>query len=74
MQRDAAVRELRLAPFIETSYAHVAETAGGPFDPGVFYGSRNIWTFNLGVRVGAGSHRARMGRYGVASAAEHAVH
>jgi hypothetical protein len=67
VQRDAAAGPLRLAPFVEASYARVSETAGGPFDPGVFYGGRGIWTVNLGVRAGAGTHRPRMGRYGVAA-------
>jgi hypothetical protein len=74
VQRDVALAALRLAPFIETSYAHVTETAGGPFDPRVFYGGRDIWTFNVGLRLGAGSHRARMGRYGVAATAASATH
>lgn len=74
LQRDVAMKQVRLGPFVEASYAHVAETAGGPFDPGVFYGSNSIWTLNLGLRVGAGSHRARMGRYGVAAAAASAAH
>jgi hypothetical protein len=74
VQRDAVVGALQLAPFLEASYAHVSETAGGPFDPAVFYGGRSLWTFNLGVRAGAGSHRSRMGRYGVAAAAADHAH
>jgi hypothetical protein len=54
------------APFIEVSVADVVETAGGAFEPVRFYGSRRIATLNAGARLGIGTHRARMGRYGVA--------
>jgi hypothetical protein len=74
LQRDVALDVLRLAPFLEASHARVIETAGGPFDPQVFYGGRSIWTVNAGVRLGAGAHRPRMGRYGVAAAAATADH
>jgi hypothetical protein len=69
LQRDIAWRHGMLAPFIEASYSRVRETAGGLFDPAEFYGGTAIRTLNIGARLGAGAHRPRMGRYGVAAAA-----
>lgn len=57
------------APFVEASLADVRETAGGLFEPERFYGSHRITTLNAGVRLGVGTHRPRMGRYGVADEA-----
>jgi hypothetical protein len=57
---------LHVAPFVEASLADVKETAGGLFEPERFYGGRRITTLNVGARIGAGVHRPRMGRYGVA--------
>ena len=69
LQRAVPARSLRLGPFVEASYARVAETAGGPFDPGLFYGGHGRWTLDIGVRAAAGAHRARIRRYGVAATA-----
>jgi hypothetical protein len=38
------------------------------FDPATFYGAARLWSFSLGVRLGAGMTHSRMGRYGVAAA------
>jgi hypothetical protein len=45
----------------------VGEAAPGLFEPERFYGDTNIWTLNIGARIGVGIHHARMGRYGVAA-------
>jgi hypothetical protein len=55
-----------LSPYVE-----VARAAPSPrnrptvFEPAAFYGAAHIWSLSTGVRVHAGSMRARMGRYGV---------
>jgi hypothetical protein len=66
LEKALPVRGMSAAPFIEASTAHVQETAGGLFEPDLFYGSTRIWTLNIGARLGVGWHPARMGRYGVA--------
>ena len=71
LQRDTGYRGLRVSPFVEASYSDVRETANGLFDPNEFYGATKIWTFNIGARLGVGTHRMRMGRYGVASLDQH---
>lgn len=56
-----------VAPFVEV--ARVASTPGDPagiFDPELRYGARTMWMYSLGLRVRAGMHHPRMGRYGVA--------
>lgn len=60
---------VRAAPFVEASFSHVRAVAGSAFDPAAFYGDTHIWTLNVGVRLGAGWHASRMGRYGAASGA-----
>lgn len=67
VQRDVRWRYGVLAPFVEASYSLVRETAGGVFDPAEFYGGTGIRTLSAGVRMSAGAHRLRMGRYGVAA-------
>jgi hypothetical protein len=66
LEKALPVRGMSAAPFIEASTANVQETAGGLFEPDLFYGSTRIWTVNMGARLGVGWHPARMGRYGVA--------
>ena len=56
----------RLAPFTELSRARVGDRVRGLFAPELFYGSRDIWSMSLGLRLGAGDRHPRMGRYGVA--------
>ena len=56
-----------VAPFVEGSFTHVVGGQDDLFVPEEFYGSNDIWTLNLGARLTVGSHRARMGRYGVAA-------
>ncbi|MEX0907598.1 MAG: hypothetical protein WD054_04650 [Gemmatimonadota bacterium] len=66
LERRATWRGLGAAPFLEASRSHVREIAGGAFDPAAFYGDTRIWTISIGARLTAGTHAARMGRYGVA--------
>jgi hypothetical protein len=60
---------LRLLPFTEVARAVPREVVRpSVFQPRAFYGADALWTAVLGVRVGAGTPHARMGRYGVAAA------
>lgn len=60
--------KIRIAPFVE-----VAKAAPSPvhrptaFEPADFYGASSLWSLSLGLRLHAGTMRARMGRYGVMS-------
>lgn len=74
IERATAAGPVRIAPFVEASFAHVGESEAGVFQPREFYGDDQIWTLNLGARLNAGWHPARMGRYGVAHAAPAATH
>lgn len=56
-------RPVRLVPFVEGSYLWIARVGGGVFDPQVVYGRRQGAILTLGVRIGAGMHMPRMGRY-----------
>ena len=67
VQRQLAWRELRLAPFAETSLAHVGERERGLFERELVYGRSTIWSASVGARVGLGDAHSRMGRYGVAA-------
>lgn len=66
VQRDASWGGLRLAPFVEAAWAHVGVREAGLFDAEEWYGGDEILSLSLGVRLGAGTAPARMGRYGVA--------
>ena len=65
-EADWSVGGLRLAPFTEIARARVGDRVRGPFEPERFYGSRDIWSMSLGVRMAVGDGHHRMGRYGVA--------
>jgi hypothetical protein len=69
IERRMSLGGLHVAPFAEASTSHVRETAGGAFQPEIFYGSNRITTLNAGARLQFGAHRPRMGRYGVAAGA-----
>lgn len=57
----------RVAPFVEGSWLSPrAVVARSVFDPVAHYGARSLWSVTAGVRLGAGTSHARMGRYGVA--------
>ncbi len=60
--------DLRLRPFVEVSYASVALSGPGVFDPVAWYGGTDFWGVSLGVTVGLGrtAFTHLMGRYGVA--------
>lgn len=57
----------RLRPFVEVSYATVAASGPGVFDPALWYGGTNFWGVTLGMTVGLGrtAFTHMMGRYGV---------
>ena len=58
------IGSLRVQPLAEVSYGHIAKVAGGVFDVESLYGADRFWSFTLGVRLGAGMGKHRMGRYG----------
>lgn len=64
-------RSVSAEPFAELARAHVSETLRpSGFDPRQFYGSSQIWSFSIGLKVAFGMSHMRMGRYGVAIAGE----
>lgn len=69
VERAVAWRGLRAAPFVEAALAHVGTVGVSIFDPEAFYGDTRIWSLNAGVRLGAGWHAHRMGRYAPAGPA-----
>src|SRR5262249_29053687 len=56
-------RWANVAPFLEVSYAQPSEelTPSG-FVPRDFYGAPSIWSASVGLRLGLGTMRHRMGR------------
>jgi hypothetical protein len=74
IERGVAFPAFHVAPFFEASWANVRQTAGGAFQPETFYGGNRITTLNAGARLQFGTHRPRMGRYGVAAAAPAGSH
>jgi hypothetical protein len=69
-QRDMSWSGVRIAPYVETSLAHVT-ARDGFFEPKQFYGSENLWSLSAGVRLDVGVRHDRMGRYGVALPVSH---
>jgi hypothetical protein len=57
---------LEVRPLAEVTYARVAKVGGGLIDVEQLYGSRDLWSLTLGVRISAGGVMHRMGRYGAA--------
>jgi hypothetical protein len=70
LQRDVQLNRLRIAPYVETSLAHVT-ARNGFFDPQEFYGSNDLWSLSAGLRLDLGMQHDRMGRYGVALPSMH---
>ena len=66
-----SARALSAEPFAELARAHVSETLRpSGFEPRQFYGSDQLWSFSIGLKVALGMSHMRMGRYGVAIAGE----
>jgi hypothetical protein len=61
---------VRCAPFVEGSWVRIARVGGGVFDPAVFYGREAGFSVSAGVRLSAGMHMPRMGRYSPAARSE----
>jgi hypothetical protein len=58
-----------LAPFVALTVGGArAQRRPAAFDPPAYYGTRSHVQLSLGARIGAGSMRQRMGRYGVLAA------
>jgi hypothetical protein len=59
---------LKADPFLEIERAHVGKRVRlAAFDPVAFYGSDNITSLSVGLRLEVGAMHGRMGRYGVAA-------
>jgi hypothetical protein len=54
---------VRCAPYVEGSWVRIDKVGGGVFDPATFYGRESGFSLNVGVRLSAGMHMHRMGRY-----------
>jgi hypothetical protein len=63
--RFAPVRPLGLAPFVELTVGTVQDRAQGVFVARDFYGTSDVRSLTLGLRVDLGGAMPRMGRYGV---------
>ena len=63
-------QRLRLEGIVEAAHAHVMSVTGIVFDPALFYGRNDLWVLSVGIRVATGVPVHRMGRYGVAMAAQ----
>ena len=62
-----SIRGADASPFVEVTSAHPSEeVTPSAFVPRDFYGASSIWSASAGVRLGIGTMRHRMGRYGVA--------
>jgi len=76
--RSFSLGGLGLEPFLEASRSSVAEVTGAIFNPVAFYGSTEMLSISLGLRLRTGMQHERMGRYGVAlpggSGRGHAAH
>lgn len=60
---DLGMGPVRCAPFVEGAWVGIARVGGGVFDPALFYGREHGASLTVGVRVAAGMHMHRMGRY-----------
>ncbi len=66
---------IEAAPFVEATYARPTDDIKpSAFIPREVYGASFQWTLSAGLRLGAGSMRHRMGRYGVAQPTETPSH
>ena len=60
-------RRFDVAPFAEATYARPTDDVKpSAFVPREVYGSSSQWTVSAGLKLGAGTMRHRMGRYGAA--------
>ena len=65
---DLAGGALAAAPFVEVTLGNMSEVGDALFDPASFYGSTDVRTLSVGVRLDLGGTMRRMGRYGVIDA------
>ena len=67
VSRSLKLGALRAVPVLEVSHQRpTPEVEPVLFEPEQLYGSNRLWSFSLGVRLGAGASHNRMGRYGAA--------
>ena len=64
---------VEIAPLAEVSAGRVTRIEG-LFDPETFYGRSTFWGLTVGARITLGMRMHRMGRYGAALPAEHAMY
>jgi hypothetical protein len=67
---DLAQGRLSVLPFAEVTLGSVTEVGDALFDPASFYGSTDVRTLSVGVRLDLGGTMHRMGRYGVIDAGD----
>ncbi|MFL5520428.1 MAG: hypothetical protein ACJ8B6_05800 [Gemmatimonadales bacterium] len=65
---DVAGGSLAVSPFVEVTLGNIAKVGDALFDPASFYGSTDVGTLSVGVRMDLGGTMHRMGRYGVIDA------
>ena len=67
---DVAGGWLAALPFVEVTLGTVARLGGALFDPASFYGTTDVRSLSIGVRLDLGGAMHRMGRYGVIDAGD----
>jgi hypothetical protein len=63
--------KLSVAPLIEGTFGHIDKSGEGLFQVADWYSRPDFWSLTIGVRLGLGIRRHRMGRYGLRDAPEH---
>jgi hypothetical protein len=69
---DVAGGRLSALPFVEVTLGGVAKLGEALFDPASFYGTTDVRSLSVGVRLDLGGTMHRMGRYGVIDAGDSA--
>jgi hypothetical protein len=67
---DVAGGRLAALPFVEVTLGGVAKVGEALFDPAAFYGTTDVRTLSVGMRLDLGGTMHRMGRYGVIDAVD----
>jgi hypothetical protein len=67
---DVAGGWLAALPFVEVTLGTVARLGEALFDPASFYGTTDVRSLSIGVRLDLGGAMHRMGRYGVIDAGD----
>jgi hypothetical protein len=71
LSRRGALGALHAEPLVEISHLHArANQQPAVVEPKKLYGSANLWSLSVGIRMSFGRWHTRMGHYGAASAPE----